>query len=53
MEMVKLNNVYSMLNDENKDFRGSHEITGTYTKRVQTMGKEREQKQPTRQVFGL
>lgn len=51
--MVKLNNVYSTLNDESKDLRGNHEFTGTYTKWVQTMGKEREQKQPTRQVFGL
>jgi len=53
MEMVKLNSVYSALNDERKDLRGSHEFKGTYTELVQTIGKEREQKQPTRQVFGL
>lgn len=51
--MVKLDSVYSALNDESKDLRGSHEFKGTYTEWVQTIGKERGQKQPTRQVFGL
>ena len=31
MEMVKLNSVYSALNDERKDLRGSHEFKGTPT----------------------
>lgn len=53
MEMVKLDSVYSALNDESKGLRGSHEFKGTYTDWVQTIGKEREQKEPTRQVFGL
>lgn len=51
--MVKLDSVYSALNDESKGLRGSHEFKGTYTDWVQTIGKEREQKEPTRQVFGL
>ena len=51
--MMKLDSVYSALNDESKGLRGSHEFKGTYTDWVQTIGKEREQKEPTRQVFGL
>lgn len=51
--MVKLDSVYSALNDESKDLRGSLEFKGTYTEWVQTIGKERGQKRPTRQVFGL
>lgn len=53
MGMVKLESIYSTLNDEGKDLRGNSEFKITYIELLQNIWKDREQTEPTRQVFGL
>lgn len=53
MGMVKLESIYSTLNDEGKDLRGNSEFKITYIELLQNIWKDREQIEPTRQVFGL